>query len=102
MFHLDFKTMCWYTQNTPDGMIDRAYYPMKLPGTNLATLVDFYAQQQLYNPFWYPHQVRGTVLVRFSKPFTTPKSILGSVFPTDTYWAHLTEPFKIDLVMQPT
>jgi hypothetical protein len=103
-FHLEFKTMCWFTTGTPNGAFDRTYSPAVMPGMNLAALIDFYAAQQLYNPFWYPHQVRGSVLVRFGKPFTTPKSVTGSLIyvAADSRWAHFTEGFNIDLVMQPT
>lgn len=104
VFHLDFVCMAWYTTGSPAGAFDRTYNPTALPGLNLAAMIDFYAAQQLFNPFWYPHQVRGNVLVRFSKPLTTPKSIKGAVFPqtSDNKWMHLTEQLSLELTYQPT
>ena len=104
-FHLSFKMMCWFTTGSPEGAFNRTYSPSSLSrgSVNLAALIDFYAANQLYQPFIYNHQVRGAVTVRFAKPFATPEGLPGVLYTTpDGLWAHPVEPFQLDLIMNPT
>ncbi|WP_353645771.1 hypothetical protein [Mesorhizobium sp. WSM2239] len=63
------------------------------PKLNMQTLVDFYEDHRLYEPFDYPHPRLGTVSVRFATPLKIPEGIKkgrGQV-----------KPFKIELLLQP-
>jgi hypothetical protein len=50
----------------------------------------FYAAHEMHKAFNYPHDVYGTLVVRFKQPFQMPKSVKGG-----SGW---TESFSIDLV----
>ncbi|ESY35771.1 hypothetical protein NKK48_01575 [Mesorhizobium sp. C386A] len=86
-FKLSFKAM-WFYERAP-GVVD----PDLNPQLNMKRMIDFYEAHRLYEPFYYPHPIRGLLVVRFSKPLQVPKGVERGNGQT--------EQLNIELILQP-
>lgn len=71
-FSLEFEGMTWFI-NPTTGFPDATITPQR----NLMALNNFYAAQQLSDPFYYDHPIYGRMVVKFLKPLEIPKVEIG-------------------------
>lgn len=99
--HLNFKAMFVYYN--PDNTLNLDVDPK----FNIMALETFYQAHLMHKPFQYQHHRRGLVIARFNKPLIVPKTvdtpdmIGGKLVGGVSYRLHQTEPFDMDLLVQP-
>ena len=97
--HLHFEQMFYFQD--PVTFAARDDVEVQL---NILHLEKFYARQENFQPFYYQHATRGLTIARFSKPLVMPKVLTqrpGDVGGRNGWRAHQTEPFDLELILQP-
>lgn len=102
--HLNFPTMFFFQRYAGEPMLKDV-----VPQLNILAVDAFYKRHRMFEPFYYPHAILGTVICRFNKPLIMPKKLStspgevgGHRAPDGTaYRVHQVEPFDLEFLIQP-